>query len=543
MKNLKITVDSKELNGNKKKKIKKVPKPKQRQKAETKKGELKDAQHVERQNRIQELSKIQNKKSKKSKAGGLIKKLFILVLIIGIAFLGYTFYKRWDRLQKFNSSITTNTPTAKVCDSIINPKCWTEAFSPKLEQYNATTGVLIVGLDTREEGGVNQGLQNTDSIMVALYNHNTKKTTLISLPRDLYVPYKINGKGNYHAKINSLYATGEKRSDVKDGFDLLEENVERIVGQKIQYRVVIKLKGVEDAVNAVGGVDIEVPAYIKAEYPNDYPGKNGKPNTPWLTYEFKPGVQHMDGEHALVWARFRHVQNTAAYDYASDFSRGERQQQVLDAIKEKALNDNGSTLDKAEKYWDIFQTVNKNVSANIGLEEIFAGFSIAQEADRDPVNVVMDPNFGGLNQIIYHPPTTETGGYQIRFKDESFKTAHNYLKLIWEYPKLYDENAKILVENHLGRTYVATDKSIKFRNDIYGSKLPVTISQLTMTTGTKGQPTGVIIVDMTKGKKAGTTKYLAEYFGATQIIEDPQNYGYKQSGYKEDIKVIVNPAP
>jgi hypothetical protein len=62
-----------------------------------------------------------------------------------------------------------------------------------------------------------------------------------------------------------------------------------------------------------------------------------------------------------------------------------------------------------------------------------------------------------------------------------------------------------------------------------------------MTTSAKGDATGVIIVDLSGGKMSGTTKYLAEYFGAAKIIEDPANNGYTQSGYKEDIKVIVNP--
>ena len=64
-----------------------------------------------------------------------------------------------------------------------------------------------------------------------------------------------------------------------------------------------------------------------------------------------------------------------------------------------------------------------------------------------------------------------------------------------------------------------------------------------MTTATKGEATGVIIVDFSKGKMNSTTQYLAEYFGAAKIIEDPENYGYTQSGYEEDIKVIVNPEP
>jgi len=477
------------------------------------------------------------KTSKKNSIKTFFKRLITLLLLAGIIAGGYMLYTRWQRLQKFNKTTINNTPDAKICDNILDPKCWGQALSPKLEQENGVTGVMIIGIDTREAGGVNAGLMNTDTIMVALYDHQTKKTTIMSFPRDLYVPFYINGNGPYHSKINAIYATGEARNDVDDGFDLLEENLERMVGKKIQYRVLIKLQGVQDAVNAVGGVEIDVPKYVKAQYPNDYPGRNGKPNTQWLYYEFQPGRQKMDGEHALVWARYRYVIK-GDMTQGSDFARGRRQQQVIDGIKEKILDDKeDSTLKKAEKYWDMFQTISKNVDANIGLEEVFASFTLMDEADTDPINIVIDPNFAGGSIV------TGSNGGNYMFRDESFNALQNYLALIWKNPSLYDDDSRILVENHLGRYYLSTDKATKFRDEVYSGKLPVISSNLTMTTATKGEATGVIIVDFSKGKMNSTTQYLAEYFGAAKIIEDPENYGYTQSGYEEDIKVIVNPEP
>lgn len=494
-------------------------------------------------NRIKELKQSKKKVSKKRKVFRFLKRLLIFAILLGLAGGGLFAYQRWDRLQRFNESITDNKPNAQICDNIFDTKCWTQAFSPKLEQSNEMTGVLIVGLDTRGEGAAQSGLRNTDSIMAALYNHRTKKSMLISLPRDLYVPYSINGEGTYHSKINAVYATGESRNDVEDGFDLLEQTVENIIGYDIQYRVIIKLDGVRDAVDAVGGVEVEIPTYLKVKYPNDYPGQDGKPNTRWLTYEFQPGKQKLDGEHALVWSRFRYVLK-GDMSYGNDFSRADRQQQVLDSLKAKAMSEEGSNLDKAEKYWNIFRSVNKNVEANIGLEELFAGFSLSSEADLNPINVVMDPEFGGLNQIIYHPPTDQTNGYFLKFKDETFEVAHSYIDLIWQYPDLYDENAKILIANQMGRLYTSIDPAIKFRDQLYANELPFSSSNLTMVTEPKAEKNqGTIIVDMTKGEKAGTTKYLADYFGASKIIEDPENYGYTKSGYKEDIKIIITPSP
>ena len=473
------------------------------------------------------------------------KKFFIILIIVIASIFSYFAYTRWQRLQELNQAVTGNNAetSVKVCNNILDAKCWNEAFKPRLDQYNNTTGVLVVGLDTREAGGVEQGVNNTDSIMVALFDHTTKKTTLISFPRDLYVPYYINDKGPYHARINAIYSTGEARNDVEDGFDLLQDTVERIIGKKIQYRVVVKLKGVEDLVNAIDGVDIEVPTYLKIQYPNDYPGKNGKPYSTWLYYEFQPGLQHMDGEHALVWSRFRKVIK-GDMTYASDFSRAQRQQQVINAIKEKALNDEGSITQKAKKYWEILQTAGQNIEMeNIGLEEILAGFYLAKDADLDPINIVLDPNFGGLNKFIYHPPTDQTGGaYYIKIKDESFEQIQSFLDVIWTNPKLYDEKAHILIENHTGKKYTTNDKAMQFKNMVYSNKIPITSANLTMLTKTKSSDTGVVIVDFTKGEKHNTTKYLMDFFDAKLLIEDPENYEYKQTSYKEDIKIVINPS-
>lgn len=485
-------------------------------------------------------------KKQPRKPGGIFKKLIIACFLALVCFGIYIGYQRWQENQRYQKAkkdaAQAQGGDVEVCDNPLDPSCWIGgdgAFAPKLEQEDGVTGVLIVGLDTRDEGGAASGLMNTDSIIAALYNHNTNKTTLISLPRDLYVPFRPAGRGPYHTKINAVYATGESRSDVDDGFDLLEETVEEIIGKQLQYRILVKLKAVEEGVEAVGGIDIEVPTYLKTMYPNDYRGKDGKPWDMWLYYEFQPGVQHMDGEHALVWARFRKVIG-GDMSYASDFSRAERQQQVIDALREKALDDKGSTLERAEKYWGIFETVQKNVEFNIGFEEVFAGLSIMDEAEGEPINMVLDPNFGGINNFIYTPAGRENG-YNIEFKDESFTSVQAYMDLIWEYPELFDEEANILIVNKLGRGYNSTDPAIKFRDEVRDADLPMSYNDLIMITEQKGTTSGVVIVDMTKGKKTGTTKFLAEYFGAVKIIEDPENYGFTQSGYEEDVKIIVNP--
>ena len=104
-----------------------------------------------------------------------------------------------------------------------------------------------------------------------------------------------------------------------------------MLGIPVQYWLTIDFTGFRDLVDALGGVDINVPTAFTAQYPvNDDPSINAR----WKTISFTTGQQHMDGERAIEYARARYV--TAPASEGTDFARSARQQFLIHAILTRA---------------------------------------------------------------------------------------------------------------------------------------------------------------------------------------------------------------
>ncbi|MBN1916053.1 LCP family protein [Candidatus Dojkabacteria bacterium] len=462
--------------------------------------------------------------------------LFLLIIIVFCTF-GFAAY-RWSELQKRISGNDGKAGVNNTCSNILDPSCWTAAFRPQLMQHNGYTNALIVGLDTRESGR-GSDLQNTDTIMVARLNHETGQTMLISIPRDFWVTFKIKDEtgqviaGPFSMKINSVYMTGEIRNDVDNGIVLLQQVVEDIIGQPIHYTSVVKLKAVEDVVDTFGGVNIYLEDGFVAKYPNDNPTAQN-PNH-WLRYEFQKGENHLDGEKALVYSRFRYLYSGDS-SLSSDFSRGERQQEIITALKEKAFAEEISLKDRATKYWDILQTISKNVEVNITSEDMLAGLDLINKIDKDPISIVLDPNFGGSGKYIYHPPTDQNRGYVIEARDKTYKAIQEELEGLWKWGALYNEQAHLVISNRTGASYPADDKATALKNH----EAPLGI--ITYLTEKKAEKTGIRIYDFTNGKNPETIDFLKEYFETDKVYTDPDSLGISLSPYKENIKIVVGPA-
>jgi LCP family protein required for cell wall assembly len=185
----------------------------------------------------------------------------------------------------------------------------------------AGTNWLLVGSDSREglteaerkemRTGKDEGSQRTDTIML-IHVGDDGKPTLISLPRDSYViiPAHIALDGSAvedrKNKINTAYSKG--------GVPLLVETVERNTGLHIDHYMQVGFKGIRDITNAVGGVNMCVPA--------DVTDKNSGLN-------LLAGCQELDGKNALAYVRMRYA------DPRGDLGRVERQQQFLSSVMKK----------------------------------------------------------------------------------------------------------------------------------------------------------------------------------------------------------------
>jgi LCP family protein required for cell wall assembly len=176
--------------------------------------------------------------------------------------------------------------------------------------------ILLLGVDRRIG---DEGPPRSDTIIIVHVDPVAKRVDMLSIPRDLLVQIP----GYYATKINAAYPFGELDESVPGGGPtLVAQTIEYNFGIPINYFAEVDIAGMEKVVDTIGGVIIDVPGIVKDDqYPTEDSG--------FTRIKFTPGLQLMDGVTAVRYARTRHD--------GGDFSRQTRQQQVLIAIRERAM--------------------------------------------------------------------------------------------------------------------------------------------------------------------------------------------------------------
>jgi LCP family protein required for cell wall assembly len=188
--------------------------------------------------------------------------------------------------------------------------------------------VLLIGLDTRCDGGIVTGA-NTDTMIVASVDTSNNHVYMFSFPRDTaQFPLYDSAGGTFNGKLNQFagWTKGQVNTDgtprfPEPGQQSLAYEIGFLLGIPIDYFASINICGFPQLIDAVGGVDVcNTKTIDDASYPN--PG--GQPG-----FHLDPGEYHMDGATALAYARSRHG--------SSDFARAKRQQQLLSSIRQAIL--------------------------------------------------------------------------------------------------------------------------------------------------------------------------------------------------------------
>lgn len=178
--------------------------------------------------------------------------------------------------------------------------------------------VLILGSD-RRPGETSPS--RTDTIMLANIDPLRQRIALLSLPRDMIV--EIPGYG--YGRINSAYVYGNMNTDPATGMALARTTISRLIDTPIDYAVLVDFEGFIGLIDAIGGIDIDVPEPL---YDNAYPTMDYG----YMEIYFEAGPQHMDGARALEYARIRHAD--------SDFQRIRRQQSIVVQVVEQLSSKN-----------------------------------------------------------------------------------------------------------------------------------------------------------------------------------------------------------
>ncbi|MGB3633587.1 MAG: LCP family protein [Rubrobacteraceae bacterium] len=201
----------------------------------------------------------------------------------------------------------------------------TEAAQGKAEENagGEPLDVLVLGVDRRPEGSSVEG-SRADTIMVARITPGTGSVEMISIPRDLFVEIEPGVED----RINAAYSYG--------GVEQMTGAVEEATGISIDRYAVVDFEGFKDIVDAVDGLKVE----IQGEMP---PRRHMQ------------GIQTLDGEQALFYARYR---GTAG----SDLDRIARQQQLVGALREKLVS-----WGAVSKLPGIMEAIHGNLETDLGL--------------------------------------------------------------------------------------------------------------------------------------------------------------------------------
>lgn len=224
------------------------------------------------------------------------------------------------------------------------------------KDFNEPLTFLFLGVDSEGDGLNASSSFNGDTLMLMSINPKTLNAILLSIPRDTYVPIACN-KNNY-AKINSSAGFGTS---------CVISTINNLMGINIDYYVKINFKGVVDLVEAVEGIDVfvEAPTYT----PNKYKGKVCEQNSDRQFGNklvcMEPGLQTLNGEQALAYARCRHMY------IGSDLDRVRHQQQVVEALANKALH-----FSSIKDLQNILTAVSKNISTNMDTDTMLSGYNV-----------------------------------------------------------------------------------------------------------------------------------------------------------------------
>jgi LCP family protein required for cell wall assembly len=264
---------------------------------------------------------------------------------------------------------------------------------PLKQDSNGRSNFLILG--TSEDDPGHNGANLTDSILVVSVDQKNNNIYMFSVPRDLYVEYGVACNSGYSGKINEYFMCSDSGTNAeaeKDRLIKTQKFVGDIFGLDIQYGIHANGTVIKEAVDAVGGIDVDIE------------GSNGAPgildrNFDWRCnftcyyVKYVNGIHHLDGEHAWFLSMAR---GDIAPTYGlgnSNFDREKNQQKILVAIKNKAMTT--GILTNLGAVTKLIDALGNNLRTNIQADEIRTLMQVASDvkpSDVHTLSLVGDDN-------------------------------------------------------------------------------------------------------------------------------------------------------
>lgn len=294
-----------------------------------------------------------SERARKRRRGKIIRRSLVCTLLLLLVTAG-TAAALW-----FNSIVTRLNDAGIITDEL-------RAALVDSDVVREPFYMLLLGTDGRP----GESTYRTDSIILARVDATTQQVTLISIPRDTKVEYK----GSI-MKINAVFTYGQ--IDDGNGAEEMVEAVNELCGVEISEYAEINFQGMEKLIDAVGGIDLYIPegdAVVGDSH---------------LDVEVPAGQQHLDGEHALAFARSRYL-------FADgDYTRMRHQRMVLGALADKILNNLDVGTIPA-----ILDSLADMVHTSLSVNDILSLVNAMRGMDTDSMYSANIPSWAGEDTYI-----------------------------------------------------------------------------------------------------------------------------------------------
>lgn len=240
-----------------------------------------------------------------------------------------------------------------------------------IPSIETTVSILILG----KSGEGHTAPNLTDTIMVMYLNPQSKKISLLSVPRDIWIP-------EIRAKLNTAYHYG--------GFEMANDSVKSITGISPSNTVVVDFSLFKDTIDAIGGIEVDVEnSFTDNRYPiegkeNDLCNGDKTYSCRYETLIFNAGKTQMNGDNALKYVRSRNAEG----DEGTDLARAKRQQKVISAIQNKMLS--GDILFNTRYLKRLYEVAISHIETDLNQETVISLVKFVYEF-RDNINYISIP--------------------------------------------------------------------------------------------------------------------------------------------------------
>lgn len=284
--------------------------------------------------------KISKKQRRKRKLILFIVEIIILIIVAGALYV-------YSKLNLFNRKELDQSKVGK-----------NEVSKETQQTFEGNTTIALFGLDNRDQGVYDTG--NSDAIMVMNINNDTKEVSLVSVYRDTYLNIAGEGEEEKFRKANAAYSAGGAEQAVT----MLNRNLDLDIDNYVAF----DFKSVAEAIDILGGVEIDIESQAEMDYLNDYISYTSEYVGGSDEMIDHLGKQTLNGVQAVSYARIR-------YTAGGDFKRAERQRRVLNELIKKAKDASLTELN------ELVSTIFPEVSTDLTQKDIISMMPVMLKYD------------------------------------------------------------------------------------------------------------------------------------------------------------------